>query len=115
MAERDDRPERLMQIGSILKDAALGRLRMAAQDRRRIEAAIETLDDEARRAAADDDIAVRAVMDGSRMLRHQQRRTALNAQLARARAQEAILMKEAARTFGRDEALRGLFDRTRRR
>ncbi|WP_414896780.1 hypothetical protein [Rhodovulum sp. YEN HP10] len=114
MDNRDDRPERLVRIGSVLKDAALNRLRRAAQECRRIEAAIAELDDEALRAAADDDIAMRAVFDRSRTLRHSQRRTALNAELARARAEEAVLMRDAARAFGRDEAIRGLFNRTQR-
>ncbi|MBL3610478.1 hypothetical protein [Rhodovulum sulfidophilum] len=114
MNTRDDRPERLVRIGTILKDAALSRLRQAAQECRRIEEAIAELDDEAQRAAIDNDIAMRAVFDRSRTLRHRERRTALNAELARARAQEALLMREAARAFGREEAIRGLFDRKHR-
>jgi hypothetical protein len=105
---RDDRLVRLTQVGGALKDAALSRLRRAAAECRRIEAAIAALDAEARRAAEDTDIAHRAVSGASLEQFYRKRRTALNAELARARAAEARLMAEAARAFGRDEALNRL-------
>lgn len=115
MSRPDERLTRLAEIGAALKDAELARLRAAARECRRIEAEIAALDAAARLAAADDDIAARAMMDEPRARHHSERRKALNAALARARVKEAGAMRAAARAFGRDKALKGLVDRQRAR
>lgn len=115
MTGPDARLVRLAEVGAALKDAALARLRAAAQTCRRLEADIAALDAAARRAEADDDIAVRAVFGENRLRRHLERRAELNAALARARVEEARLIRAAARDFGREEALRRLVDRSGRR
>ncbi|TCO73368.1 hypothetical protein [Rhodovulum euryhalinum] len=111
MAPPDDRLKRLGQVGGVLRDAALARLRTAAQACRRIEAEIAALD--AQRRALDDeaDPAVCALLGDSRERWYRERRAALNGALARARVEEAMRMKEAARAFGRDDALRRLVHR----
>jgi len=114
MSGRDERLGRLTEVGAALKDAALSRLRGAAAECRRLEAAIDALDDAARRAAEEADIAHRAVSGDSLERLYRQRRRALNAELARARAAEAMLMRDAARAFGRDDALRQLLRRSER-
>ncbi|TCM87063.1 hypothetical protein EV216_103141 [Rhodovulum steppense] len=92
----------------MLRDAALARLKAAAGECRRIEAEIAALDAEWRACEAETDPAARAVMGQSRGRRYLQRRAALNGALARARSEEALRLREAARAFGRDEALHRL-------
>jgi len=114
MSRPDQRLSRLAEIGTVLKDTALARLRAAAQDCQRLEDALADLDAEARHAAADEDIVARALFEAARIRRHAERRKALNAELARARAQQAEFMREAARAFGKDQALQRLLERSRR-
>ncbi|MGC9418345.1 MAG: hypothetical protein ACP5EN_05160 [Rhodovulum sp.] len=111
MAGGDDRLKRLGEVGSILRDAALARLRTAAQECRRIEAEIAALDAERRSFDDETDPAVRAMVGDSRERWYLRRRAALNGALARARVEEAMRMKEAARAFGRDDALGRLLRR----
>lgn len=111
MAPPDDRLKRLGQVGRVLRDAALARLRTAALDCRRIEAEIAALDARYRALGGDADPAVSALLGDSRDRWYRQRRAALNGALARAKVEEAMRMDEAARAFGRDDALRRLVHR----
>ncbi|TCP39102.1 hypothetical protein [Rhodovulum marinum] len=111
MGGADDRLKRLAEVGTILRDAALARLRAAAQECRRIEAEIAALDAERRAFDDETDPAVRALMGDSRERWYLRRRAALNGALARARVEEAMQMKQAARAFGRDDALGRLMRR----
>ncbi|MRH21045.1 hypothetical protein [Rhodovulum strictum] len=95
----------------MLRDAALARLKTAAAECRRIEAEIAALDADRRKAETEADPAVRAALDGSRERWYLQRRAVLNGALALARAEEATRMREAARAFGRDDALHRLIRR----
>ncbi|ARE40407.1 hypothetical protein RGUI_2266 [Rhodovulum sp. P5] len=115
MSKPDARLLRLADVGSALKEAALARLRAAAQECRRVEAELAALDAEARRAAADDDVAVRAMLEEPRARHHRLRRKALNAELARARVEEANAIRAATQAFGRDRAVQGLIERARLR
>ncbi|SIO49838.1 hypothetical protein SAMN05444722_2731 [Rhodovulum sp. ES.010] len=113
MGGGDDRFARLAEVGGALRDAALARLRRAAGECRRLEAELAALDAEKRRAEATADATARAFLGDSPERWYRERRTALNAALARARVEEAMLMKEAAVAFGRDDALRRLRERSR--
>ncbi|MCO8143800.1 hypothetical protein NHN26_01060 [Rhodovulum tesquicola] len=111
MAGADDRLRRLGEVGGMLREAALARLKAAAETCRKVEAELAALDAEWRECEGETDPAARAVMGPGRERRYLLRRAALNGALARARAEEAMRMQEAARAFGRDDALHRLIRR----
>lgn len=100
------RIQRMTRVTGVALDAALSRLRAAAQDARDIEAEITSLDADRRCMCGDvTDPATRA---GVELLWHrwaEAKRAELNKSLARARVAETEAQRAATRAFGRNDAL----------
>lgn len=116
MNESHKRMAELSKVTGVALDAALLKVRSAAQASAEITSRIAALDADRRRMVQDVESA--ATRAGADLLWHrwaEAQRAELNKALARARVAEDGARRAATRAFGRDEALAKVIEKTRRR